>query len=522
MTMKNLSKKNVILIMIGLMFGLLLASLDSTIVGTAMPKIIGSLKGFDYYTWPVLAYLLCITISMPLLGKLADLYGFKKIYVIGIIVFLIGSALCGLSQNIFQLIVFRGFQGIGGAVLISNTMAIIGVLFPPAERAKYGGLLASAGALASIVGPSLGGYITDHLSWRWVFYVNIPVGIVALIILIMVLPAHSEPLEKKKIDFLGALTFIIALVPLLLAFTLGGKNYAWNSLQIIGMFAFSAAMLLAFALVERKAEDPIIPLSLFKNSVFNYSALEMFLLNAVIMGSSIFLPLFVQGVIGSSASKSGAVMTPMMLSLIVGAILSGNIVSKTNKYKLQVIVGLAIMTLGTVLLSFLDVNSTNTQIIIDMLVLGFGTGIVMPIFQVTAQSAFPESQMGVVTSGIQFFKFMGSTMASAVLGTILSTSMSSGLKGLKVGTLPANISALLKNPNSFSNPDTINGVKAKLPEAMLPAFNKLLVQVKQVLSNSIHHVFILCIVIAVIALIAVLFMKDTPLSKIEEKDTKIA
>lgn len=513
MTFTNLTKKNTILIMIGVMVSILLASLDSTIVTTAMPKIVSSLQGFDYYTWPMIAYLLCITISMPLFGKLADMYGFKPVYIFGIIVFFIGSALCGVSQNMMQLIFFRGFQGIGGAILISNSLAIIGVLFAPAERAKYVGIASSAGALASIVGPSLGGFITDNFSWRWVFYVNVPIAIIALIIIILVLPSHKAE-ERKKVDYFGAVALIIALVPMLLAFTWAGKDYAWNSVQIIGMLIFSVVMLIVFAVIEMKAEDPIIPMTLFKNSVFNFSAIEMFLISAVMMGAAIFIPLFVQEVTGSSASKSGAILTPMMLSLIVGAMVSGVLVSKTNKYKLQAIIGFVIAVIGSVLLLNLKVDTSNSQIIIDMVILGFGIGIVMPIFSVTAQSAFPESQIGVVTSATQFFKSFGQTIASSILGTIMSTAVTNGLNGLDTTGLPASITSVLKNPNALSGGgDSMKSIAAKLPKEMLPRFMKLIEDIKGILSNSIHDVFVICVVMAILALVVVLFMKEIPLSK---------
>jgi EmrB/QacA subfamily drug resistance transporter len=513
MEFKNLTKKRIVFIMIGLMFGILLASLDSTIVGTAMPKIIEKLKGFDYYTWPVISYLLCITISMPLFGKLADLYGFKRIYVIGIIIFLIGSALCGIAQNMNQLIYFRGLQGIGGAVLISNTMALIGVLFPPADRAKYTGILGSAGALASVIGPTLGGFITDHLSWRWIFYVNVPIGIIALIILILALPKNNSSTTRKQIDYIGAGALIISLVPMLLAFTWGGNKYDWNSAHIISMFTFSFIMLIVFLMTEKKAADPIIPLSLFKNLVFSISAIEMFLVNGIIMGVSIFLPLFVQGVTGKSASNSGAIMTPMMFSLIIGAIISGVLVSKTQKYKLQSIIGFIIMGIGSFLLTLLDIKSSNFQIVLIMIVLGLGMGIVTPILSSAAQNAFSEKQMGVVTSGIQFFKLLGSTIFSAVLGTALNSSIKNGLKQLDTGNLPENMKTLLKNPNTVSNSDVMMQIKAKLPNEMLTALAKIMDQIRHVLSDSIQYVFLIYLVIAIISFVIGFFLKEIPLTK---------
>jgi EmrB/QacA subfamily drug resistance transporter len=518
MTMTNLNKKRKILIIIGIMVGILLASLDSTVVSTAMPKIINSLKGFDYYTWPMTAYLLCMTISMPLFGKLADVYGFKPIYIFGIAIFFTGSVLCGISHNMMQFIVFRGLQGTGGAILISNAMAIIGIMFAPAERAKYGGFVSSAAGLASLIGPTLGGLITDKLNWRWIFYVNLPLAIIALAIFIFAFPSYKEAKECKKIDYMGAINLVIALVPLLLAFTWGGKNYAWNSIQIIGMVAFSVIMLIVFGFVETKAEDPIIPMSLFQNSIFNFTAIEMFLLNAVLMGASIFIPLFLQGVTGSTASKSGAIITPMLVSIIVGVIVSGLIVSKTCKYKALAFCGFVIMGISTVMLSLFGIKTGSFHVVIVMVIMGIGIGVVMAIFNVTAQNAFHENQMGVVTASIQFFSRMGQTIAASVLGTIMSTSMNNSFHNLDISKFPANVTELLKNPNTVSNAETINNIKAKIPGNMLPSFGKLMEQIKQILSNSIHQVFVICAIITAIALVIVLFIKEIPLKGDSSKE----
>lgn len=511
MTMTNLDKRRKMLIIIGVMVGILLASLDGTIVATAMPKIINSFKGFDYYTWPMTAYLLTMTISMPLFGKLADIYGFKPIYTFGIAIFLTGSVLCGISQNMMQFIIFRGLQGIGGGILISNAMAIIGILFAPAERAKYGGFVSSAAGLASLIGPTLGGLITDNLSWRWIFYVNVPLGIIAFTILIYAFPSYKEKHELKKIDYMGAASLIIALVPMLLALTWGGKIYDWNSIQIIGMFIFSIAMLIIFRFIEIRAEDPIIPMLLFRNSIFNFSAIEMFLLNAVLMGSSIFIPLFLQGVIGSTAGKSGVLITPMMVSLIVGVIISGLIVSKTRKYKILAFIGFIIMSISTVLLSLMGVKTGSINVAIVMIMMGIGIGVVMAIFNVTAQNASSQNQIGVVTSSIQFFGRMGQTIASSVLGTIMSTYMINKVRHLNVSKFPTNVTELLKNSNTASNAEAIKGIRAQIPGAMIPDFDKVMEAVKQILSNSIHQVFVICAIISIAAMIIVLFMKEITL-----------
>lgn len=511
--MKNLSRRATVLIMIGVMAGMLLASIDATVVATAMPKIISSLNGFNYYAWPMTAYLLCMTIAIPLFGKLADTYGFKPIYVIGISVFLIGSVACGLAQNMAELIVFRGLQGIGGGILVTNSLAIIGVLFAPAERAKYLGIAGSISGIASVFGPTIGGAITDNLTWRWVFYVNIPIGIIAMILLLIVLPAFKDEADHKKIDYLGALTLIVALVPLLLAFTWAGNKYTWDTIQIIGMLVFSAVMLIVFGFIETKAVDPIVPMTLFKKSIFNFSAIELFLISAVMIGAAIFIPLFVQGVVGTSASQSGAIITPLMLSLIVGSILSGLIVSKTGKYKLLAIIGFLITLVGAGMLTFLGVKTANSYVVMNMIVIGFGMGIVMPIFNVTAQSAFPKSQMGTVTSAIQFSSKMGQTIASPVLATIMTSYFNNKFHTLNGYGLPSSIVNLFKNPDVISNSTALSAVKAKIPVQIMPAFNKLIDQVKALLCDSLHQVFIVSVIISVAAFIIVLFMKEIPLAK---------
>jgi EmrB/QacA subfamily drug resistance transporter len=509
---KNNKNKNVFII-IGVMVGILLAALDSNIVGTALPKIIGSLKGFDLYTWPVTAYLLSMTISMPIFGKLVDIYGFKPVYIFGIAIFLAGSVLCGLSQDMMQLILFRGLQGLGGAILFSTPLTIVSILFPPAQRAKLGGLISSASGVASLVGPFLGGYITDNLNWRWVFFINIPLGLIALIITALDFPANKVKKEHIKIDFAGALVLIVALIPMLLAFTWGGKNYAWNSFQIIGMLVFSVIMLIVFGIIETKAKDPMIPMSLFKKSVFNSTAIEMFLLNGILMICIIFIPLFLQGVKGNSASSSGAILTSMLVSLIIGVIVSGFIVSKICKYKLLSIIGIIIIGASTVLLSLIGINTSNSQVIVIMIIMGLGIGIILAIFNVTAQNVFPEQQLGIVTSTIQFFGRMGQTMASSILGTILSTTMIIGFQKLDVSKFPAQLAGQLKDANNISDINTINTIKGQIPINLLADFEKLIIQVKQILANSIHQIFIISIGVALIALVIGLFMREVPLSK---------
>lgn len=390
-----------------------------------------------------------------------------------------GSVLCGLSQSMMQFIICRGIQGVGGAILISNTMAIIGILFPPADRAKYGSFVTAASGIASLVGPVLGGLITDHLTWRWVFFVNIPLSIIALAIIIFAFPSYKAAKEHRRIDYAGAVVMIIALIPMLLAFTWGGGDYVWNSVQIIGMLVFAVIMLVTFGVVESKADDPIIPLSLFKNSVFNLSALEMFLFNGVMIAVTTFIPLFLQVVKGLSASQSGALITPMMFSLMAGVAISGLIISKSCKYKILSIAGFLIMGLGTVMLLFLNINSDNSLIVISMILMGLGIGVAMAIYNVTAQNVFSNSQMGVVTSSIQFFRMMGQTIASSVLGTILINSLSKGIKNLDVSKFPLELAQQLKDTNTITDSDAIITLKYLVPTDLTFNFETIMAQLSK-------------------------------------------
>ncbi|MCX7921683.1 MAG: MFS transporter [Clostridia bacterium] len=512
MTMTNLSKKRVIFVMIGVMLSVLLAALDSTIVGTAMPKVINDLHGMDKYAWPFTAYMLCSTIVIPIFGKMADIYGRKPIYFIGLIIFLIASALCGLSQTMMQLIIFRGLQGIGGGILMSNAFAIVGDMFSPAERAKYMGIVVSVFGLSSVVGPTLGGYITDNLNWRWVFYVNIPVGIAAMVTMFVALPYLKDTSLKRVIDYAGAAALIVSLVPMLLAFTWAGKDYEWLSPQIIGMLVFSTVMLIVFGYIESKAAEPIIPLSLFKSSVFNISSLAGFLSNSLMFGAVMFIPLFVQVVIGSSASTSGMVTTPMMLSLVIASIIAGQLISRVGKYKLMAVGGFILSVIGAVLMATIDMKTSNTTITLYMIVLGIGIGVIMPIINITVQNAFPQSQLGIVTSAMQFFRNIGATISSAIFGSVMISHMNKGLSEIDLSRVPnEELKGFFRDPQALTNVEAINAVRQHMPEAAIGLFDKLMDQVKEIITSSLHQVFLICIVISVIGFITILFLKEIPL-----------
>jgi EmrB/QacA subfamily drug resistance transporter len=413
----HISQRQLIIIMGGIMLGVLLAALDQTVVGPAMFKIIKDLKGLEHYAWVTTAYLLTSTVTVPIFGKLGDLYGRKWFFVGGVVIFMLGSALSGLASGtgefnflgiavpgltngMAQLIIFRGLQGIGGGMIFANAFTIIGDLVPPAERGRWQGMFGAVWGLSSVIGPTIGGYITDNISWQWVFYVNIPVGILCLLVMIFLFP-HLAPSAhgSKVIDWLGAGTLVLGITPLLLALSLGGsKDFPWDSGQILTMFGLSVVFLAAFVVVEARAKEPIIPLDLFKNRIFTLSVITMFLVGVGMFGAIINIPLFIQGVQGDSATNSGNSITPMMLAVVVVSIISGQLLSRTGKYRWLGIFGMSALTVGMFLLSRMQVDTPRWETIGFMIIMGLGLGVAMPLYTLIVQNAFPPQRLGVVTS----------------------------------------------------------------------------------------------------------------------------
>jgi EmrB/QacA subfamily drug resistance transporter len=517
MVQRQLKTREITLIMIGLMISVLLSGLDSTIVGTAMPRIVGDLQGMNLYAWPFVAYMLCSTIAIVLFGKISDIHGRKPIFLTGIIIFLTGSMLCGLSQTMVQLVILRGLQGVGGGILISIAFTILADLFTPRERGKYAGLLSSMWGVASIVGPAVGGFITDHLSWRWVFYVNIPVGGIAISMTIANLPHFKDSTTKKVIDYRGAAVLTLALVPLILAFSWAGTIYPWTSLQIGGMLFFSMVMFILFYLIERKTPEPILPLSIFKNSILNISLVASFLASAVMFCGLIYVPLFMQGVIGTSATASGFVLTPTMLGLSASSIVTGQLISRTGRYKIWAIIGFVITLAGLCLLSVMNPSTPAVRTLIYSAALGFGSGMLLPTFSVAVQNVFPRQQFGLVTSTVQFFRNMGATIGAAIFGSIMLRSMNNGFAGVNLSNVSPHIASLLRNPRVLVNRDALRQIKTGIPAEGLLQFTQLLDKAKSILANSLGRVFLAGVIIAGAALLITLFLKEVPLSRGEAR-----
>lgn len=429
------------LILVGVLLGLFLSALDQTIVSTAMPKIAQDLNGFSLYSWVTTAYLLTNTALVPIYGKLSDLYGRKPILMIGIVIFLIGSALCGLAGepffgNLFgggmmQLVVFRGLQGVGAAALGAVAFAIIADLFEPIDRPRYQGLFGAVFGLSSVIGPLLGGFLTDQVNWRWVFYVNLPIGLVALAFIYTKMPRLASGLQAK-VDWLGAFLILVFTIPLLLALTWGADgSYAasggWSSLTLLALFGLSIAALIAFLFVESRHESPILPLSLFKNPTFAWGAVARFMIGAGFLGAILFLSLYLVQVQGVSATAAGTATIPLTVGLIIGAIGSGQLASRVGRYKFLMLIGLMTSALGFFFLSTLNADSSYGSVIFRMVLLGLGLGPALPLYTTAVQLAVKPWEIGVATSAGQFFQQMGSTIGTAIFGAVLTAGLTANL-----------------------------------------------------------------------------------------------
>jgi EmrB/QacA subfamily drug resistance transporter len=516
---ETLGRGRLFSILIGVILGMLLAALDQTIVGTALPHIVASLGGLDHYAWVVTAYLLASTVSIPIWGKLSDIYGRRTFFILGMIIFLVGSALAGTSQNMTQLIIYRGIQGLGAGAMMPIAMAIIGDLFPPAERGKWQGLIVAVFGLASIVGPTLGGWITDNWGWRWVFYVNMPVGVIAILTAGFVMPKLVIR-RQHIIDYLGVVTLVAGTVPLLLAFSWAGTQYAWGSWQIISLFSFSVVMLIIFFLVEMRATEPIISPQLFKNSIFTVSTIAMFLVSAGMFGAILYLPLFVQGVLGNTATDSGLVLTPLMLGFMFSSIVGGQLLSRTGRYKILAMIGFTIAAIGMFMLSRMTPNTSQGEVVRNMLVTGLGIGVMMSLFTIVVQNAFPYRQLGEVTASLTFFRSIGSTMGVAVMGTIMTNEFQNALQtnipAILKRLIPADRLAQLENPQLLLAPDVVAKIQhsfAALGPQGLIIFKQLIEAIQKSLSTAITDVFFLGFILMVLGFISVLFLREIPLRK---------
>ena len=501
------------------MLGILLAALDQTIVGTAMPRIVADLGGLSHYAWVFTAYMLASTVTVPIYGKLSDIYGRRWFFIGGMFLFLAGSALSGMSQTMDQLIMFRALQGLGAGAMMPIAFAIIGDVFPPAERGKWQGLTSGMFGIASIVGPTLGGWLTDNLGWRWVFYVNMPVGAIAILTAFFGLPKIRSA-HKHTIDYYGAAALVAGTVPLLLAFSWAGDKYAWMSSQIIGLLVFSVVMIGVFLFIESRAAEPILSPSLFRNRIFTVSNLASFLIAGGMFGAIMYLPLFVQGVMGDSATSSGAVLTPMMLGFVVSSIIGGQLMSRTGRYKVMALCSLVLAVLGMFLFSRMGINSSKGELVRNMVLTGLGIGTTMSLFTIVVQNAFPLKRMGEVTASLQFFRNIGGTLGVAILGSLMTsrfhTVFNQQLPADVTATVPKEQLAQLNNPQLILSPDAVAQVKESFTAFGGQGdqlFNQVILTVRTALSVAITDLFVIGMVFMLLSLAVTFFLTEVPLRR---------
>lgn len=479
-----------------LALGLLLAALDQTIVSTALPTIVSDLGGLEHLSWVVTAYLLASTAATPLWGKLGDMYGRKKLFQSVIVIFLIGSALCGISQSMGELIAFRALQGLGGGGLIALSMAIVGDIVPPRDRGRYQGVFGGVFGAASVLGPLLGGVFVDHLTWRWVFYINLPIGVVALAVIAAVL---HIPVRRAthRIDYLGMALVAAAATSLVLMTSLGGTTWPWDSPQIIGLAVLGVALIAAFVVVERRADEPVLPPRLFRIRTFWLCSVISFVIGFAMFGALTFLPTFLQVVHGYSPTLSGVHMIPMVIGMLLSSTISGQIVSRTGHYKIFPILGTAVTVVGLLLLHRLDEFTSTWVMSLYFLVFGLGLGLVMQVLILAVQNAVGYEDLGSATSGATFFRSIGASFGVSIFGTIFTSTLNDKVGSALAGRpLPAGFqpSTIVSDPRSV----------AQLPASLRPA-------VLHAFSVSITSVFLYAVPVVLVAFVLAWLLKEQPL-----------
>ena len=517
MSADQLPRRKLVLSTVGVMLSLLLAALDQTIVGTAMPRIVAELKGLDYYAWVTTAYLVTSTVVVPIAGKLGDLFGRKPFLLAGMIGFMAASALCGLSQNMLELVLFRGTQGLFGGMLFASVFTVLADIFSPEQRTRMQGLFGAVFGLSSVIGPTLGGYLTDIGNWRWVFYVNVPVGVLAVLAILVALPYVRSQSTWRDIDIVGSVALAAGLVPLLIALSIT-RDHSWTSPEVMALLTVAVVVLLAFYFIERRATEPVVPFNLFGNNVFAVSVLVAFFTAFGMFGTIIFVPLLYQGVLGVSATNSGQLLTPMMLGVVAFSTIAGQLMIRIRYYRYLMTAGIAAMIVGMVLLSQVDVHTSQWLVARDIVVVGAGLGMTFPITIAAVQNALPQRIVGVATSQVQFWRNLGGTVGTAVLGSILARQLPGAVQGRVAAlhlptqfSLPSGVGG--GSPQSLFDPARLAQIKASLPAQAAPIFDQVVMATRAGLADALHDLFLYSAGILALALLASLFLREVPISR---------
>ncbi|MBI5897452.1 MAG: MFS transporter, partial [Desulfobacterales bacterium] len=506
----------------GVLLAMFLASLDQTIIGTAMPRIIADLGGFSHYTWVASAYIIASAIIMPITGRLTDMYGRKTFYIIGLLIFLFSSVACGLSRTMTQLIVNRAVKGLGAGMMMATGFAVIGDLFAPAERGRYIGLGSGLFALSSVIGPTLGGFITDTFSWPWVFFINIPFCMAMIVLFLLYFPHLRPEVRRHRIDLAGILALVLVITPAMLALSWGGGEQGWRATPLRWLLALSFVMFIVFLLIEYYSAEPIIPLEMFKDRIVAVSLAVTLLTGFGLFGSIVFIPLFFQGVLGASATVSGNFLSPMMLGVVLGSVVSGQLLSRAGgHYKIQGIAGLAILALGMILLGRMDLATTSGQAVLCISVTGIGLGVTMPLYTIAVQNAVPYELLGVATSVTAFFRSLGGAFGLAILGAVMHKRFAADLiahlpAGLREAMPMPQLLGMVNNPQALVHPEKQNLLKAALAQAGPQGpelFDALMQVMRQALQAALSRVFFVGLLVIVAAFAVNLFLKEIPLRR---------
>jgi EmrB/QacA subfamily drug resistance transporter len=510
----RLTRPQLIGTLTGLLLAALLAAIDQTIVGTAEPRIIASLQGFDRYPWVATIYLLSSTVSVPIFASLSDRYGRKPFFMLGAVLFVVTSGLCGAAgkfaflpiDGMGQLIVFRGLQGVGGGMVTGILFTIVGDIFSPLERGRYQGLFAALWGIASIFGPTLGGWLTDHWSWRACFYVNLPVGVVALLAMHFEFPNMKPRRAARQLDWGGFATLIGSVVPLLLALT-WATQYGWAATRVVSLFVVSAIMLAALVVNEAKAAEPIIPLEFFRDPIIGVCSLAAFVLGVGMFGTIIYLPLFMQGVLGVSATQSGNLLTPLLMGVVVASIIGGQAISRTGEYKLIGIVGAILVAIGMIMFARMDAATLRVYVATAMVIAGFGMGFLQPVYTLAVQNVAPPARMGAATSSTIFFRSIGSTVGVAAFGSVMLTRYHDEFTHKIPAVVPASVRPY------FENPLLLMQVRPQLEQGFgrVPGgsalLQRMLVDVKTALLHGLQEIFLWSAVIMSASIVLHLALK---------------